>query len=240
MKQIGLIGIVVLFLLSATLITAETSSGPTPAQERLKSYELHQQMVKNSPFRQMTWKSIGPYFMGGRIDDIEGYMNEPYRFYVASASGGLWLTENNGTTWTPVFDNESSITIGDIAVSQTDRDLIWVGSGEQNSSRSSYAGTGIFKSTDSGKTWQNMGLTDSHHISRVIINPKNNEVVFVAVLGHLYTDNEERGLFKTTDGGKTWEKVLYINPKTGIIDVTMDPQNPAILYAASWERERKA
>ncbi|MCP4218377.1 MAG: glycosyl hydrolase [bacterium] len=216
------------------------TTGLFKAGERLKSYEKHLEMAGTSPFANLQWRGIGPYFTGGRIDDIEGCVNNPYKFYAAAASGGLWLTENNGTTWTPIFENESSITIGDIAISQTDDNLIWVGTGEQNSSRSSYAGTGIFKSTDGGKSWKNMGLTESHHIGKVIIHPKNNNIVWVAVLGHLYTDNEERGLYKTTDGGLTWKKTLYIDGKTGVIDAVLNRQNPDILYAASWQRERKA
>ncbi|MCP5052190.1 MAG: glycosyl hydrolase [bacterium] len=212
----------------------------TSAEARLKSYEKHLEMKGSSLFKNLKWKSIGPYFMGGRVTDIEGYGNDPYKFLLASASGGLWLTTNNATTWTPIFDHESSITIGDIAVSQTDPDLIWVGSGEENSSRSSYAGSGVFKSTDGGKSWTNMGLAETQHIGHVLIDPSDNNVVYVAALGHLYTDNEERGLYKTSDGGKTWEKVLYISPKTGIVDVVMHPKNRNVLYAAAWQRERKA
>lgn len=222
------------------LFTLSYGNGPTPAGERLQSFGKHMEMKENSIFGHLKWNNIGPYFMGGRITDIEGYENNPNTFLVATASGGLWLTENNATTWTPIFDRESSITIGDIAVSQTDGNLIWVGTGEQNSSRSSYAGTGVFKSTDGGKTFRNMGLTDSHHIGRVLIHPKDNNIVYVAVIGHLYTENQERGLFKTSDGGKTWEKVLYISPKTGIIDVVMQPSNTDILLAAAWQRDRKA
>ncbi len=232
MKKVLILFVVLAFCLS---LTAATS-----AEERLQSYKKHLEMKENSLFKNLKWKNIGPYNMGGRIDDIEGYDNKPYKFYIATASGGLWVTENNATTWTPIFDNESSITIGDIAVSQTDENLIWVGSGEQNSSRSSYAGTGVFKSIDGGKTWENMGLTDSHHIGRVIVHPEDNNTVFVAALGHLFTENEERGLYKTTDGGKTWKRVHYISPKTGFIDVVMHPKNPDILYAASWQRDRKA
>jgi photosystem II stability/assembly factor-like uncharacterized protein len=210
------------------------------AEERLKSYEKHLQMKNASIFKMLEWREIGPYFVGGRIDDIEAYENNSGKFYIAAASGGLWVTENNAATWTPIFDHESSITIGDIAISQTDQNLIWVGTGEQNSSRSSYAGTGAFKSTDGGKTWKNMGLTDTHHIGRVLIDPVDNNIVYVAAIGHLFTYNEERGLFKTTDGGKTWKKILYISPKTGIIDVVMHPKNRKILFAAAWQRERKA
>jgi photosystem II stability/assembly factor-like uncharacterized protein len=212
----------------------------TSTEERLKSYEKHLEMKEASIFKVLEWREIGPYFVGGRIDDIEAYESNPYKFYIAAASGGLWVTENNATTWTPIFDHESSITIGDIAISQTDENLIWVGTGEQNSSRSSYAGTGVFKSTDGGKTWKNMGLNDTHHIGRVIIDPGDNNIVYVAAIGHLYTYNEERGLFKTTDGGRTWKKILYISPKTGVIDVVMHHKDRDILFAAAWQRERKA
>ncbi len=236
MKRIMPVIMVLVMVLSLEL-TGGTATSPA---ERLNSYEKHLQMKADSPFKSLEWREIGPYFLGGRIDDIEAYENNPYKFYIAAASGGLWKTENNGTSWTPIFDRESSITIGDIAISQADPNLIWVGTGEQNSSRSSYAGTGVFKSTDAGKTWKNMGLTDTHHIGRVIIDPEDNHIVYVAAIGHLYTYNEERGLFKTTDGGETWQKVLYIGPKTGVIDVVRHPKDGNILLAAAWQRERKA
>jgi photosystem II stability/assembly factor-like uncharacterized protein len=159
---------------------------------------------------------------------------------MAAASGGLWKTDNNATTWTPLFDHHASITIGDIAISQKDKNLIWIGTGEANASRSSYAGSGVYKSTDDGKTWQNMGLQDSHHVGRVLIDPADDQTVYVAASGHLYTDNEERGLFKTIDGGRTWNKILYVSPKTGIIDLAMHPRDSRILYAAAWQKDRKA
>jgi photosystem II stability/assembly factor-like uncharacterized protein len=236
MKKV-IAGFIVLFFSLSFIYARDTA---TSAEERLKSYERHLEMKEASIFKMLEWREIGPYFVGGRIVDIEGYESNPFKFYIAAASGGLWVTENSATTWTPIFDHESSITIGDIAISQTDENLIWVGTGEQNSSRSSYAGTGVFKSTDEGKTWKNMGLTDTHHIGRVIIDPDDNNIVYVAAIGHLYTYNEERGLFKTTDGGKTWEKILYISTKTGVIDVVMHPKNRDILFAAAWQRERKA
>jgi len=222
------------FLLAASLFAA------TPATERLSSYEQHLQLKNSSIFQQLNWRNIGPYFMGGRITDIEVYENRPHKFLVAAASGGVWLTENNATTFKPVFDHESTATIGDIAISQADENLIWVGSGENNSSRSTYAGTGVFKSTDGGKTWRNMGLTESHHIGRIVIHPENNAIVYVAALGHLYTDNPERGVYKTTDGGQTWARVLFSDDRTGAIDLVMHPKNPDILFAATWEKERKA
>ncbi len=217
-----------------------SQSMASSAEERLESYEKHLQMKNNSIFKNLEWKNIGPYFMGGRITDIEAYENNHDKFLIAVGSGGVWLTENNATTWRPIFDFESTTTIGDIAISQKNENLIWVGTGEANSLRSSYAGTGIFKSTDSGKTWQYMGLPESHHIGRVIIHPKDNNIVFAAVLGHLYTDNVERGVYKTADGGSTWKKILYVNPKTGAVDLAMHPENPDILFAAMWEKGRKA
>jgi len=215
-------------------------SGLQVFADRVEDYKIHQQMHRDSIFKAMEWDEIGPYFMGGRIVDIEGYHADSSRFLLATASGGLWLTDNNGTTWTPIFDEESAITIGDIAISQTDDHLIWVGTGEENSSRSSYAGTGVFKSVDGGKTWRNMGLRDSHHIAEIILHPENPDIVYVAVIGHLYTPNEERGVFRTVDGGETWKRTLYINDHTGVIDLVMHPDNPEVLLAATWERDRKA
>ncbi len=208
--------------------------------DRKTEFKKHLNLKQNSIFKSIKWKGLGPYFMGGRITDIAGYNNKPYTFLLATASGGLWKTENNGTTWESLFDNYSSITLGDIAISQTNENLIWAGTGEENSSRSSYAGTGVFKSLDGGKTWANMGLQDSHHIAEIIIDPTDNNIVYVASLGHLYTVNEERGVFKTEDGGKIWKKTLFVSNKTGIVSLVMDPIDNKTLYAASWERERKA
>lgn len=177
--------------------------------------------------------------MSGRVVDIAINPNNTTEFYVGYASGGLWYTNNNGTTFTPVLDNAPTQNIGDIAVDWKS-ETIWVGTGEKNSSRSSYAGIGMLKSTDKGKTWKNVGLPDSHHISRILINPNNSNEVVVGVIGHLYSSHIERGIFKTTDGGKTWSKTLFINNETGIIDVAYAPENFNIMYAASWERERKA
>ncbi len=191
-------------------------------------------IVKNIEFT-----SIGPSIMSGRVVDLDVNPQKPSEFYVAYASGGLWYTNNNGTTFSPVMDNSPTQNIGDIAI-DWNKGTIWVGTGENNSSRSSYAGIGILKSEDKGKTWQNVGLTDSHHIGRILINPNNPEEVIIGVIGHLYTPNAERGIFKTTDGGKTWEKKLFINNDTGIIDISTSPNNFNILYAAAWERDRKA
>ncbi|MDC3345203.1 glycosyl hydrolase, partial [Flavobacteriaceae bacterium] len=187
----------------------------------------------------MSFTNIGPTIMSGRVADIDVNPNDPTEFYVGYASGGLWYTKNNGTSFKPVLDNSPTQNIGDIAVDWK-KGAIWVGTGEKNSSRSSYAGIGMLKSDNQGLTWEHVGLPDSHHVSRIIINANNPEEVVVGVIGHLYSPNEDRGVFKTIDGGKTWRKTLFINSSTGIIDVVVAPENPNVMYAASWERERKA
>ncbi len=190
-------------------------------------------------FEEVTFKNIGPTIMSGRVVDIAVNPNNPNEFYVAYASGGLWYTSNNGMSFSPVMDEAETINCGSVFV-DWNTNLIVVGTGEVNASRSSYAGKGVLKSTDKGKTWQNIGLQDSHHISRIWVNPINNNEIVVASVGHLYTINEERGIFRTTDGGKTWQKTLYISDDTGIIDLVVDPKNPKIVFAASWQKDRKA
>jgi len=185
-----------------------------------------------------SYRSIGPSRQGGRIVDIAVDSSSAYTFYVATASGGLWKTTNNGTTFTPIFDHQSVISIGDVAVSPSNPDIVWVGTGEANNSRSCYWGDGVYKSGDGGKTWKNMGLKESHHVGRIIIHPQNPDIVYAAALGHLYSFNEERGLYKTIDGGKTWDKVLYINDQVGVVDVALDPSDPDTLYAASYQKQR--
>ncbi|MFC2167342.1 WD40/YVTN/BNR-like repeat-containing protein, partial [Acidobacteriota bacterium] len=167
---------------------------------------------------------------------------QPYIYYAATASGGLWKTVNNGITFEPIFDYESVFSIGDVAVSQANPDIVWVGTGEANNSRSCYWGDGVYKSTDAGKTWKNMGLKESHHIGRIVIHPTNPDIVYVAALGHLFSDNPERGLYKTIDGGETWEKTLEVidhEKYIGVVDVVMDPTNSVVLYAASFDKVRK-
>ena len=200
---------------------------------------LKKQMAANSLVKNIPFSSIGPTVMSGRVVDIDVNPKEPTEFYVAYASGGLWYTNNNGTTFLPVMDNSATQNIGDIAI-DWDYGTIWVGTGENNASRSSYAGIGLLKSNDKGKSWKNMGLLDSHHIGRIVINPNNPRELLVGVTGHLYTNNDERGVYKTSDGGSTWVKTLYINDATGIIDLAFVPGNFNIVYAAAWEKDRKA
>ena len=191
-------------------------------------------LVKNIPL-----KNVGPTIMSGRIVDVAVNPENTNEFYAAYASGGLWHTTNNGTSFTPILDNTATQNIGDIAVDWKNN-TIWVGTGENNASRSSYAGIGILKSTDLGKTWEHMGLPDSHHIGRILLNPNNPNEVVIGVTGHLYSPNNTRGIYKTTDGGKTWKQTLFINATTGIIDVAVAPNNFKVQYAAAWEKDRKA
>ncbi len=203
----------------------------------LSGQKLSEEVLKNFKYR-----SIGPTRQSGRFVDFAVPEQQPYTFYTATASGGLWKTTNNGITFEPIFDNENVFSIGDIAVAPSNSSIIWVGTGEANNSRSAYWGDGIYKSTDSGKTWRNMGLKESHHIGRIVIHPKNPDIVYVAALGHLFSENEERGLYKSTDGGKNWNKVLAVEANgkhIGVVDVAMDPTNPDILYAATYDKERK-
>lgn len=211
----------------------------TSAIEVKQSLQQKSKLAKSSLVKNIPFENIGPTVMSGRVVDIDVNPNNTTEFYVGYASGGLWHTNNNGTTFTSVFDNAPTQNIGDIAVDWKNG-TIWVGTGENNSSRSSYAGIGILKSTDKGKTWKNVGLLDSHHIGRILINPNNSDEVIVGVLGHLYSQNNERGIYKTNDGGKSWKRTLFINDATGIIDVAQVPNNFNVLYAASWERDRKA
>ena len=191
-------------------------------------------IVKNIPF-----KNIGPTIMSGRVVDIDVNPQNPAEFYVGYATGGVWHTVNNGITFESVFDTAPTQNVGDIAINW-DENIIWVGTGETISSRSSYAGVGLLKSADGGKTWEQKGLLDSHHISDIILDENNPEVVVVASLGHLYSPNEERGVFKTTDGGDSWSKTLFVSDDAGIISLVAAPENPNVMYAASWDRERAA
>lgn len=196
-------------------------------------------LSQDNNFKSVAFQNIGPTIMSGRVVDLAVNPQNPSEFYAAYASGGLWHTNNNGTSFEPVMDTAPTQNIGCVAV-DWNSGLILVGTGEVNSSRSSYAGIGVLKSTDKGKTWSNIGLPDSHHISKIWINPNDSNEIVVGVLGHLYSKNEERGVFKTTNGGKNWTKTLYINDETGIVDISFAPNNPKIMFAAAWERERKA
>jgi photosystem II stability/assembly factor-like uncharacterized protein len=195
--------------------------------------------VAETPAGSAAWRELGPTLFGGRIVDLAIHPDRPAHLWVAAASGGLWLSENHGTTWRCIFEREGAATIGDIAVDPRDPDVVWVGTGEANNQRSSYWGDGVYRTADGGKTWTNVGLRDSHHIGRVVVDPVDSQKVFVAAAGHLYTENDERGLYRTLDGGATWERVLFVDRRTGVIDVVVDPTDPRFVYAATYERLRR-
>jgi photosystem II stability/assembly factor-like uncharacterized protein len=186
----------------------------------------------------LEWRSIGPANMGGRVDDFAVVESNPSTMYVATASGGVWKTTNSGTTWEPIFDNEAVSTIGDVTVAPSDPCTIWVGTGEPNNRQSSSWGNGVYKSADCGKTWANVGLKETHHIGRIVVHPANPSVAYVAAVGRLWGPSRERGIFKTSDGGKTWQHALFLNEDTGAVDVAMDWESPDTLYAAMYQRRR--
>lgn len=183
-------------------------------------------------------REIGPAVMGGRVADLAPVESNPERFYVGLGSGGVWLTENAGSSWTSLFDDQPCSSIGDVTVHQANPNLVWVGTGEPQNRQSSQYGCGVFKSVDGGDSWESAGLTDTRHVARIVIHPSNPEVVYVAALGHLFGANPERGVFRTADGGASWEKVLYVDEDTGAIDLVMDPDDPRTLFAALYQRRR--
>ena len=213
----------------------------TDPQVRLAAFEQHQAMKAASPFKEFRWQFLGPTNISGRVTDVAVVTprGRSYTMWVATATGGIWKTDNDGVTWVPVFEQAATASIGDLAIAPNDPNTVWAGTGEANIFRSSNAGAGVYKTTDGGTTWQHMGLGGTLTIARIVIHPTNPSVVYVAASGHEWTDNEDRGVYKTTDGGTTWEKVLYVGPRTGAIDLVMDPADPNVLYAATWQRVRQ-
>ncbi len=180
----------------------------------------------------------GPSLTTGRISDVAVDPKNPSVWYIAAASGNLWKTENRGNTWTAIFEDQASYSLGAVTVDPKDSNVVWLGTGENNNQRSVAFGDGIYKSTDAGKTWKRMGLENSEHIQNILIDPRNSSVVYVSAIGPLWSPGGDRGLYKTTDGGQTWKPVLSISADTGVTEVAMDPKNPDILYAAAYQRRR--
>ena len=225
----------VLLLLGVSAGRAEGQA--TSPAERMAAWEAHLALEAESPFRDLEWRAVGPKQAGARVEAIAVPAGSHNTIYVGVGSGNLWKTENNGLTWRPIFEKESTFSIGDVAVSLSDPEIVWVGTGETQPRHSgySYAGTGVFRSGDGGESWENMGLHDTHHIGKVLIHPSDPDIVYVAALGHFWSRNQERGVFRTTDGGATWERILFISDRTGVVEMAMDPSDPEVIYAAAWE-----
>lgn len=227
-----------LFLLLITPLSigqSKKQNKPASAQEKQASSTQSSAAVINPAlFSAMRWRQVGP-FRGGRVLAVTGVQGEPNVFYFGAASGGIWKSTDSGANWEPVFDSADIASIGSIAVSASDHNIIYVGTGEACIRGNITYGNGVYKSLDGGRTWKNIGLRDTRHIGAVIVDPKNPNIVFVAALGHAYGQNEERGLFRTQDGGATWQKVLYKDNKTGAIDVVFNPNNSNTLFASLWE-----
>jgi photosystem II stability/assembly factor-like uncharacterized protein len=216
----------------------EASEEKKEEPKREESKEEKKPGMNADTFAGLKFRSIGPGVESGRVMSIAVNPKNKFEYYVGVASGGVWKTVNDGTTWTPLFDGEGSYSIGYVALDPNDSSVVWVGSGESNSQRSVGWGDGIYRSDDGGKSWQNLGLKKSEHIGRVVIDPRDSKVVYVAAEGPLWGPGGDRGLYKTTDAGKTWKAVLTISENTGVVDVAMDPSNPDILYAAAYQRRR--
>nr|WP_299423875.1 hypothetical protein [uncultured Emticicia sp.] len=207
--------------------------------DRKIAFQKHAELFKNSPYKNLNWRLLGPDNTSGRATDVWGIEGNKNIIYASFATSGFWKTEDAGKTWKPLMDEIGTQAVGNFAVSQSNPNVIYVGTGEANILRASLPGMGIYKSTDAGKTWQHLGLENTSTIARVVIHPTNPDVVYVAASGNEWSYNKDRGVFKTTDGGKTWSKVLYQNEKTGCIDLLIDPSEPNTLYASMWNRIRK-
>ncbi len=228
---------VILLYLNVNTATAQVKS--SSAADLKAGMQQKEKLLADTTLNSIKFRNIGPSNMSGRVVDIEVNPNNPIEFYVAYASGGLWYTHNNGQSLVPIFEKQGAYSIGDIAVNWQ-KNIIWVGTGESNSSRSSYAGNGIYKSTDKGKTWTWLGLPETQHIGKIVLHPTDDNTAWVGAIGHLYSPNKERGVYKTTDGGKSWKQTLYIDDNTGVIEMDINPSNPTELYATAWYRTRRA
>jgi photosystem II stability/assembly factor-like uncharacterized protein len=217
---------------------AKPAEPKNPEQAQGQDENRTRDPMSTPTFNGLRFRSLGPAFTSGRVIGFAVDPNNAAKYFVASASGGVWKTVNNGTTWTPVFDREGSYSIGCIALDPKNPLTVWVGTGENNSQRSVSYGNGLYRSDDGGKTWKNVGLKTSEHIGRIAIDPKDSNIVYVAAQGPLWGPGGDRGLFKTTDGGKTWKNILNVSENTGVTDVAIDPQNPETVYAASYQRRR--
>lgn len=235
----GFVAMVVAAAWSLAALGQEPARLPVfDSAQRLAWHQQHLELRATSPWRGLSWRHIGPLQMCGRVTEIAKPLQLPHTFYVATASGGIWKTENEGTTWKALFEDAPSASVGSISVDPQNPETVWAGMGESNILRSTMAGTGVYRSDDGGLTWRHLGLADTHHISRIVIHPTDSQTVYVAAGGHEYTENEERGVYKTTDGGLTWNRILFESTLAGASEIVMDPHDPETLFVALWHRIR--
>ena len=241
MPTIPRLEITVLFAVVAVSVAAVPAAAQAPAKPRAAEPKAAKPLAEEDkgPLAELEWRNVGPVNMSGRVADVEGIPGNPRVVYVGSASGGVWKTEDAGLTFKPIFDDQPVASIGDIALAPSNPEVVYVGSGESNARNSVSSGNGVYKSTDGGKTWSHVGLADTRHISRVLVHPQDPDLVYVGALGHLFGPNPERGVFRSKDGGATWEKVLYLDDRHGVADMDMSPTNPNLLFAALWHFDRK-
>ena len=227
-------------LIISSGLTGQVKSPILSGKEKVTLFSRQTEMKKASPFKDLKWQFVGPSNISGRCTDVEAISphGANYTIWIGSATGGIWKSVNEGTSFEPVFEGMPTASIGDIAIDPRNPDVVWAGTGEANIFRSSNPGCGVFKTTDGGKTWGLKGLENTFTIGRIRINPKNSDIVYVAATGHEWTPNEERGLFRTTDGGKNWDKILYVDENTGAYDLVLDPSDPNTIYCTTWERIR--
>ena len=225
------LAVVALLLSGSVAPLAQAPAPPTPV--------MTERSAGNGPFDRLWFRPIGPATSSGRVDDLAVLESDPTTFYVAMATAGIYKTTNAGTTFAPVFDNEGTGSVGAVAIAPTDANMVWAGTGEGNNRQSSSWGDGIYKSTDGGRSWKNMGLRNSRQIAKIIVDPVDFDVVYVAALGDLWSAGGERGVYKTTDGGNTWNRVLHVDDDTGATELVMDPSNNKTLYTATYQRRRQ-
>jgi len=210
----------------------------TQAQRKSKKKTSEESPLEQMNLSGLKWRNVGPALTSGRISDFAFNPSNPFEYYVATSAGGVWKTVNSGVTYEPIFDSQGSYSIGCVTMDPNNSNLIWVGTGENNNQRSVAYGDGIYKSEDGGKSWKHMGLKNSEHIGKIIVHPDNSDIVYVAAIGPLWSKGGDRGLYLTKDGGATWEAVLTVDEHTGVNDVVMDPRNPNVLYASTFQRRR--
>lgn len=233
---------IIAFSVAVVKLQAQAPSSnqrPSKGTDRVNAFKKQTALIQASPYKNLQWRNVGPDNISGRCTDVIGIKGDTNTIYASFASGGLWKTNNAGKTWQSLFDKYGTLSVGNIAIAPSDHNIIYIGTGEANIFRASLPGIGMFKSLDGGKTWQHIGLENTSTIARVVVHPTNPNIVYVAAGGNEWSYNPDRGVYQTTDGGKTWKKILYQNEKTGCIDLRMDPSDPNIIYASMWNRIRK-